>query len=66
MIGSVGAGSRHRCVVRSERAHAVVSVQEPVADTAPPAADAPARGDWWWVPGAITVVTIVSVILVIL
>ena len=27
-----------------------------------PAAASPARGQWWWVPGAITVVTIASVI----
>ncbi len=29
-----------------------------------PAADPPSRSDWWWVPGAITVVTIASVIIV--
>ena len=29
-----------------------------------PAADPPSRSNWWWVPGAITVVTIASVIIV--
>ena len=37
-------------------------------ETAPVSADAPgsSRGTWWWVPGAITVITIVSVIVVTL
>jgi len=44
----------------------VVSVQEQLTERGQPAVEAPARGDWWWVPGAITVVTILSVIVVTL
>ena len=44
----------------------MVSVQEQLTERGQPAVEAPARGDWWWVPGAITVVTILSVIVVTL
>lgn len=40
---------------------AAPSASEPLAD---PAAGRSTRGRWWWVPGAITVITIVSVIVV--
>ncbi len=45
----------------------MVTVQDrALATPGPRAADGPARGDWWWVPGAITVITIASVIVVTL
>jgi hypothetical protein len=37
-----------------------------VADSAPEHAQPSSRGSWWWVPGAITVITIASVIVVTL
>jgi hypothetical protein len=45
----------------------MVSLQEQATETGPPAPDTTSpRSDWWWVPGAITVITIVSVIVVTL
>jgi hypothetical protein len=49
----------------------VVRVEEPkLSETPPSPAPArvrrPGRGQWWWVPGAITVITIVSVMVVTL
>ena len=44
----------------------MVSVQEQLTETGDPAVDSPIRGDWWWVPGAITVITILSVMVVTL
>jgi hypothetical protein len=38
----------------------------PDTDSAAVDTDAPTRGTWWWVPGAITVITIASVIVVTL
>ncbi len=38
----------------------------PAADPAPRTGRASSRGSWWWVPGAITVITIASVIVVTL
>jgi len=44
----------------------MVSVQEPALAESPPAVEKPSRGPWWWVPGAITVIAIASVIVVTL
>ncbi len=44
----------------------VTTQDRAVAASGRPAAASPARGQWWWVPGAITVVTIASVIVVTL
>jgi hypothetical protein len=45
----------------------MVSVQDQTrSDVASAEEDAPTRGPWWWVPGAITVITITSVIVVTL
>jgi hypothetical protein len=45
----------------------MVGVQDQTrSEVAPPEEGPPARGSWWWVPGAITVITIVSVIVVTL
>ena len=46
----------------------MVGVQEETRSEVSPPGDGgpPARGRWWWVPGAITVITIVSVIVVTL
>ena len=38
----------------------------PAADSAPRTGRTSSRGSWWWVPGAITVITIASVIVVTL
>ena len=39
-------------------------MQDPPLPEPAPAADATSRSSWWWVPGAITVITIASVIIV--
>ena len=45
---------------------AVTALAAPPGDPAPEQAATPGRGSWWWVPGAITVITIASVIVVTL
>jgi hypothetical protein len=45
---------------------AVIDQARPLADPAPEHAQPSSRGSWWWVPGAITVLTIASVIVVTL
>jgi hypothetical protein len=44
----------------------ITSPSAPDTDPGAPAPEAPARDSWWWVPGAITVITIASVIVVTL
>jgi hypothetical protein len=45
----------------------MVGVQDDTrSEVSPPESAPPARGQWWWVPGAITVITILSVIVVTL
>jgi len=43
-----------------------VSVEEPLLTEPAPAAEPTSRTSWWWVPGAITVITIATVIVVTL
>ena len=45
---------------------AVTALLDPPGDPAPEQTGKPGRGSWWWVPGAITVITIASVIVVTL
>ena len=45
---------------------AVPEQAPPETDPAAPDTGTPSRGTWWWVPGAITVITIASVIVVTL
>ena len=45
---------------------AVTALLDPPGDPAPEQTGKPRRGSWWWVPGAITVITIASVIIVTL
>ena len=45
---------------------AVTTLAAPPGDSPPAQAGKTGRGSWWWVPGAITVITIASVIIVTL